>query len=438
MQDTPPDASRSKVIRWLVIAAGAGVVLLIALGLLLTRPLPPRTVVMATGAEGGAYGPIGQRYREIFARHGVRLELRATKGSLENVELLREPRSGVSVALVQSGVTSAAQAPELLSLGTLFYEPFWLFKHVEQEAHSKALRQGMRVSLGVPGSGSYKIARELVAAVGFDLSRVQVHDLSPLEAGDALVRGDLDFVGIAMAWDAPVVQRLLRHESIQPVDWPRADAHIALRPYLSKLILPRGVADLANDRPPRDLTLIAAKASLVVHRDLHPALQYLLLEAASEIHSAPGLFRKAGEFPAAEPIDLPLSEFAREYYRSGRPFLQRYLPFWLAALTARLLVLLIPVVGIAYPLFRLIPALYGWTMRRRIFRLYGELKFLEAGVGVAGASSGALSEQLDRLEERANRLHVPVAFAHLLYTLKVHISLVRQRVRSGQPGQPSA
>src|SRR5262249_22695057 len=155
--------------------------------------------------------------------------------------------------------------------------------------------------------------------------------------------------------------------------------------------------------------------------------------AASQIHATPDVFSRVGEFPAAEPIDLPLSEVARQYYRSGRPFLQRYLPFWVAALTSRLLVVLIPLVGVLYPLFRLLPALYGWGTRRRTFRLSGELKFLEAELssGATGASTSALAERLDRLEQHADRIHVPVGFVHMLYTLKAHIDLVRQRARAG-------
>jgi hypothetical protein len=225
-------------------------------------------------------------------------------------------------------------------------------------------------------------------------------------------------------------------ESIHPYEWLRADAHVALRPYLSKLVLPRGVADLPRDRPPKDLTLVATKTSLVVRRDLHPAIQYLLLEAASEVHGSPGVFSKAGEFPAAEPIDLPLSTSAREYYRSGQPFLQRHLPFWLAALASPLMIV-IPVLGLLYPLFRLVPALLQWVVHSRIFRVYNELKLLEAELDVSSdAAAAALSERLDRLEERADHLSVPKAYMHMLYTLKHHISLVRQRLRD--KGSPHA
>jgi len=435
MKDPSPSSTRSNLTRWQTIAGGAGIVLIIAFGVWLNRSLPPSTVVIATDLEGGIYSQIAQRYQQIFARHGVRLELLATNGSVENVGHLRDPRTGVSVAFVQSGVTSTAEAPELVSLGTLFYEPFWLFSRVPRPDQPRRLGEGLRISLGIPGSGTYKHGRELAAAVGIDLSRAQVRDLDAVQAGEALMRAEVDMIGMMLPLEAPIVHQLFVDGSIQAFDWLRADAHVALRPYLSKLVVPRGVVDLPRDRPAKDLTLVATKASLVVRRDLHPAIQYLLLEAISEVHGAPGVFNKAGEFPAAEPIDLPLSTFADEYYRSGQPFLQRHLPFWLAAITAPLVVL-IPVVGLLYPLFRLAPVLYRLIVEHRIFRLYRELKFLEAEweTSAPDTIAGALSERLDLLEERADHLRVPIAYTHMLYTLKHHISLVRQRVREKKPG----
>ena len=428
-----------RLTRWLWTAAGVAL-LVTALTFLFTPPMPQRTVVMATGPEGGAYAALGQKYKEILSRQNVRLELLATNGSVENIERLRNSQGGVSVAFVQGGTTSGAEAPELVSLGTLFYEPFWVFSRVQpQNLPGGRTQAGMRVSFGPAGSGTAKIAHELAAAVGLDLSRTEVLELGPVDAGERLLKGDLDLVCIVAAWDAPIVRRLLLDRSVQVRDWPRADAHVALRPYLSKLVLPRGVADLASDRPPEDVTILAAKASLVVRNDLHPALQYLLLETASEVHGGPSVFNRAGEFPAAEPDGLPLSEPVREYYRGGRPFLQRYLRFWLAALASRMLLVLIPVVGILYPLFRLLPAAYGWGMQHRIFRLYGELKVLEMEFDAgSGGPPPALDERLGRLERRADRMRVPLRFAPLLYNLKMHIGLVRARVQAEETGRTPA
>ena len=228
-----------------------------------------------------------------------------------------------------------------------------------------------------------------------------------------------------------MVRQLLSAQDIESSQRTRADAFVALYPFLSKVVLPAGVGDMVNNRPPTDVVLLAPKASLVVRKDLHPAIQYLLLEAATAIHSGPGIFRKAGQFPAAESIDLPLSSEAHRFYKAGPPFLQRHLPFWLAVLAQQLLVLLIPVLAVLYPLLRVLPAAYSWVMRRRVFTLYNELKLLEDQMLSRDAQKSAadLTARLDRLEERASRFRLPVSFRPLLYALRLHIALVRQRLR---------
>jgi TRAP-type uncharacterized transport system substrate-binding protein len=409
-------------------------VLLIAVALVVTvaliEPLPPRTIVMATGAQGGAYAEVARRYQAILARNGVRLELRESHGSVENLELLRDPKSRVSVALAQGGLTSPPKSPDVRSLGTVFYEPVWVFLRGTNLPQPGSRGFEGRGSIGQPGSGTRALAEELFAALGQDMSLIQPVDMTAAEAGEALLRGELDLAVIVSGWEAPIVRRLLTAPGITTMSATRADAQVALHPHLGKLVLPRGVGDLARDRPPGDVQLLAVKASLLVRKDLHPAIQYLLLEAAAEAHGAPGIFHRAGQFPAAEPADLPLSATALQYYRSGVPWLQRNLPFWLASIASQLLVLLIPIVGVIYPIFRLLPALFDWSMRRRIFHLYGELKFLEAEIDALGARPAGpeLHAKLEQLEQRANHMHVPQAFAHMVYTLRLHIGIVRKRI----------
>jgi len=256
----------------------------------------------------------------------------------------------------------------------------------------------------------------------------------PSEAGQKLLSGDIQAALIVQSLASPVVHDLLVADGINLASFPRADAYVALYPYLNKLVLPAGVADLAKNRPPVDTVLLAPMASLVVRDNLHPAIQYLLLEAAQQVHSRPGIFAHASQFPSPNAVDLPVSENALQYYKSGLPFLQRYLPFWLAVLVGRLLVLLIPVAGVLYPVLRLTPALYGWAMRRRIFSLYAQLKAIENDLyRPRGAPQGSprLIERLDRLEHRVNRLRVPTAYASMVYTLRSHIDLVRASLAAG-------
>jgi TRAP-type uncharacterized transport system substrate-binding protein len=396
-------------------------------------PAPPRTVVMATGPEGSAYAVFGARYRAIFARSAVDLRLVPSAGAVENLARLRDPASAVSVAFGQAGTASAEDADALAALGTVFYEPLWLFYRGLDAERAYAALRGKRLAIGPEGSGTRALALRTLALGDVDSGSADLLPLGSGEAAERLARGEIDAAVFVASWESPVVRQLLATPTVTLASFPRADAHLALNPYLSKLVLPAGVADLARNIPPADVVLVAPKASLIVRRDLHPALQYLLLNAAVEVHSPPGLFHRAGEFPAAEAIDLPLSEDARQFYRSGRPFLQRYLPFWLAVLVERLLVLLVPVVGVVYPLVRSAPALYAWTMRRRVFRLYGELKLVEIETEGrrAEVSTEALLARLDDLDERASRLRVPRGHAALAYTLRHHIRLVRERLEKG-------
>jgi hypothetical protein len=273
------------------------------------------------------------------------------------------------------------------------------------------------------------LSLRFLALNGVDQTFAELLPLSAAEASKALLQGDIDAATMVTSLDGEGVREVLASSDVNVVAMARADAYIALNPYLSKLILPAGVGNMATNRPPTDISLIALKASLIIRRDLHPGLQYLLLKAATEIHSAPDLFQRAGQFPAAERGDLPLSDEARQFYKTGPPFLQRYLPFWLAVLASRLLLLLIPVVAIAYPLLSFAPTLYSWSVMRRIFRMYGELKLIETELeSSGGTASKDVQVRLERLEQSASQLRVPVSFAQPLYHLRAHIDLVRNRV----------
>ena len=416
--------------RWFYVTAGVLIAVAFVAAVVLRQPLPPKTVVMTTGTPGSAYQAFAQRYKAILARSNVELRLMPSAGAVENLKRLNDAGSGVSVGFVQGGLTDEEHSPELMSLGTLFYEPLWLFyRGITLTARLKTLH-GRKISIGPEGSATRALALQLLALNGIDRNVAQLLPLTAAESGAALQKGDIDAAMMVASWDTPAVRQLLASSEIELASFPRAHAYVALYPFLTKLTVPAGVGNMATNRPPVSVSLIAPKASLIVRKDLHSAIQHLLLDAASEIHSGPGIFHKAGQFPATEQVDLPLSKDAIQFYKSGLPFLIRTLPFWLAALVGSWFVLLIPVVGVAYPLLRLAPAVYGWSIRRRIFSLYGELKFLdlelEAGDGHVVQD---VRTRLDRLEARANHMRVPVAFAHLLYALRIHIGLVRARLQ---------
>src|SRR5262245_33582695 len=400
----------------------------------LFNPTPPRTVGMAVDL-GGVSSERANRYREILARDGIELRLVSSQGAIESIARLRDAKSGVDIAIIPSGTTNQNQSPQLVSLGTLGYQPLWLFYRGGFSPKKENVREafaGKRISIGPEGSADHALSTEFLARVGvIDQGRTTLLSLTPQEATEKLLRGDIDAAVLLDPFESPLVRRLLAADGINLGSYARADAFVALYPYLSKVVLPAGVGDMANNRPPNDVLLVAPMASLVVRKDLHPAIQYLLLEAATQIHSGPGVFRRPGQFPAADSFDLPLSQQAVQFYKTGRPFLQRHLPFWLPVLAQQLLVVLIPVLAVLYPMLKFIPATYGWAMRRRVFRLYRELKLIEdqaSSPDVRAKGAGDLLARLDDLDERSSRYRVPVAFRPLLYALRLHISLVRQRL----------
>jgi TRAP-type uncharacterized transport system substrate-binding protein len=416
----------------LVVGLSAVVVLacLVWLILVVGRGLPPKTVVMTTGPDGSAYRAFGEKYRDLLARDGVVLELRPSRGNLENLARLDDASSGVSVGFAASGLTDTKASPAIESLGTISYDPIWIFcRGLPDEAQFGDLR-GRRLSLD-PDAG---ILPDLLRASGLEKD-VTVVPLAPAAGGEALLRGEIDCACMLTVADDPVVKKLLADERVSLMSFRRADAFVALYPYLSKVAIPRGVGSLPKDLPPQDVTLITPMASLLVRSDLHPAVQYLLLEAAEEIHSGPGALRRPGQFPAAQPEDIPLSKEARDFYKSGGSFFQRHLPFWLAVLGARLLLVLVPVLGLLYPLLRVVPPAIQYFIERRVNVLYAELRGIEARIGAE--PPGEIARDLARLEEKILRTRVPASATRDLYVLRRDASLVGARLSAaGTPAAP--
>jgi TRAP-type uncharacterized transport system substrate-binding protein len=439
LTDQPASRARSRR----RFAAGVALVaLLVSIAWLIVttgNALPPSVVVMATGPDGSAQAEFGARYREVFQRAGVDLQLLPSAGGVENVERLRDPRSDVSVAFVESGVVARRDAPDLASLGAVALEPLWMFSRDSSGTLAERLL-GKRVSIDAEGSGTRVLARRLLEVNRVDESRLTLLALPPEQGAEALVRGEVDAALMLTSWRAPAVQRLLATEGIVLQGFPRADAYVALYPVLSKVVLPMGAADLARNAPATDQQLLAVESNLVIRRKLHPALKYLFLEAAAEIHGGAEVFHRAGRYPAPGTIDLPLSSEAQTFYKSGRPFVYRYLPFWLAALAERLVIILLPLLAIILPIVNIAPKIYAYLTERRIFSLYRDLRLVEGVLEAPGPlkAPDALVASLEELSRRANHLKVPITYVQRLFIVKSHIALAREEVdrrRQAQGGE---
>lgn len=437
-------------LRELVISAGPFILLtlvLLWLAYLILDPTPPRTVVLATGTEQGAYAEFGKRYATELAKFGIKVELRTTAGAAENRRLLRDANSGVDIAFMQSGAGDAIYAVDedksgrpLLSLGNLFLEPVWIFYRTEA-AQRTASRdtldriqqiEPLSLNIGAPGSGAANLLDKLMNANKIDPARMKLQRLPPTPAVVALLGGELDALTFVSAPESAFVRMLLQTPGIQLLEFPQAEAYARRFEFLTSVTMPRGTVDL-QDVPPHDVRLVAATASMVTTDRFHPALVQLFVQAAQRIHGDSSWFGPAGEFPNGSAREFPLAKEAARYYRDGPPFLQRYLPFWVANLIDRMWVVLASIIVILIPLSRIVPPLYEFRIRSRVFRWYRQLREIEEAAALSPAKHAQLLPQLDELEHRVEKVSVPLSYAEELYALRGNIDMVRKKLQGSVP-----
>ena len=395
------------------------------------QPAPPNTLTISTGGEGGAYQRFGAVYKGALARYGVTLIETPSAGSLENLARLRDPEQRVDAAFVQGGTARIQEDDALYSLGSLYYEPLWIFY---REGLGTPMRiadlKGRRIAIGGIGSGTHHLARELLFNNQIDDKNSHLLEQGGLSLAQAFADQRLDAAFVVGPTQSAAVWTLLHTPGVKLMNLVHAEAYTRQYAYLNKLVLPRGSVDVAADLPPMDVELLAPMATLVVREDTHPALIDLLMQAMSEAHGGTGTFQRAGDFPrpvVTTGVDFPLSPEAQRYYKSGKPWLQRYLPFWAATLVDRMVVLLIPLFAVLIPVMKIAPGLYNWRIKSRIYKRYGELKFLEAELEAdpAKLSRAEWIRRLDAIERDVNHLPMPLAFSDMIYTLRTHIGLVR-------------
>ncbi len=397
------------------------------------QPAPPKRVAMSTGPLDGAYHAFALRYRAHLAEYGITLELKPSAGALENLERLKSRKDGVTLALVQGGIASAGNAPGLVTLGSMFYEPGWLFYRSGEDIDLGNRLRGKRIAIGPPGSGTRAVGLEVMRHTGLAEPPTVLSALGGLAAANALEAGEVDAVFYLAAADSPGVRRLLAAPGVRLLGTKRAEAFARRMPYMHRLTLPEGAADLARNIPPRDLDMLAVTANLVAVEEIHPVIVDLMLEAARKVHGGAGLFQRVGEFPAPRDLDLPLSPDAERFYKASPSLLRRYLPFWMVVWVNRFIVVGIPLLILAIPFVRSIPALYRWRTRRRIYRWYGELRFIENDVRRGAGDPAQWTARLDRLERQVDRLRVPNAYSSEHYVLMSHIRMVRELLARQAP-----
>ncbi|CAA2143025.1 TAXI family TRAP transporter solute-binding subunit [Hyphomicrobium sp. ghe19] len=404
------------------------------------HPPPPGTLVLSAASSGSPYYRFAERYRAIFERNGVKLDIRESTGSFANIKALQDPNSGVQAGFVQSGIASKNDTQGLESVGRINYEPVWIFYAGDKFLTRLTELKGKRILVGPAGSGTNAVALQLLTANGISSENASLLNHELPDYVDMLSRGDADAGFLILAPDAKTIERLLRTPNVHLMSLANADAYAQRFSFLTHLFLREGVVDFAADIPPKDTSLIATSAAVLVRSDTHPALVNLLAQALQEVHAQTtigpsgeqGLFQSPGRFPTQVDPEFAISDEALRVYRSGPPLMQRYVPFWVATTIDRLTLSLVVLLPILIPLLRFAPQLYDWRIRRRIIRWYGELKRLEAAAKRAANADERVKklEELDRIEATLDNLPVPLTYADQLYELRQHIDLTRRRLAS--------
>jgi TRAP transporter TAXI family solute receptor len=424
-------------LRDLLVASGPTLLAAIAVAVLAyiwVDPAPPRHLSMATGQFNSAYEEFGRQYAARLKRDDITLSLQPSLGSADNLQRLIEGKA--DIAFVQSGSTAGGQAAQagLVSLGSLFTEPVWLFLREKAGVSHLTDLKGKRINLGPEGTGVPRLFRQVLDANGIEPTELKIGALENTPATMELLAGRIDGLVFSSAPEAPLIQMLLQTPGIRLFNFTQADAYTRRLPFLTHVVLPRGIVDLGRDIPAQDYHLIAPTATLVAREDLHPALVGLLVKSAGEIHGKAGWFQQQGQFPSPKYTEIPVAREAERYYRDGPPFLQRYMRFWLANLFERLWVVAVALAALLIPLSKIVPPIYVWRVRSRVYRWYGELRKVEQELEATTpdereAAREGLLGRLDDIEDRVNHISSPLAYADALYRLRSHINFVRERVR---------
>lgn len=403
---------------------------------------PPRSLTISSGPKGSNFETIAERYSRILARNGIKLKVLPSQGSLENLQRMTDPKSHVDIALVQSGVTANTdEDDDLESLGGMFYQPLLIFYRSPKPLQRLSELSSQRIAIGPEGSGTRFLALALLKANGIEPGGVTtLTDLEGEPARTALLRKQVDAIFLTGdSASSATLRELVHTDGIRLFEFPQADAYVRRFPYLSKLTLPAGAFDLGENLPPDNMSLLAPTVELVAHSNLHPALTDLLIEAATQVHSRASLLQTAGQFPNKSVHTFPLSSEAARYYKEGdRSFIYRYLPFWLASLVSRLLIVIVPLLVVIVPSLRYLPVLYRWRINSRIHHRYGELMQLERET-LGTLSDERRKELLDRLaaiEKSVISRKMPGSHAEQVYILREHIDFVRKKL-TGDTSPPA-
>ena len=402
------------------------------LGMAYLIPAPPSHITIATSPQGEHYHILGTRYQGILSGTDIKVDLRLTDGAKENLRLLNDANSGVQIGFMQGGISNSRLAPDLISLGRLDHQIFWLFYPTGETITDLTQLRGKRIGLGAEGSGDRTVCEKILAVAGITYDNSTLVTVPSEHVINNLDSGGIDAVFRTFSPDSPIFHTLLRGPQYSLMNFSEAEALTRIFPYLVRLVLPRGAIDLQRKLPIADTTLVATTNVLMVRKGVHPAIVDLLAIAISQAHSSPGLFHKVGEFPTETDPEYPMSQGARDFYKNGPSFLNWYLPFWMTNYAQRVIAVLVAVIAIVVPVFNYVPKLFLWFIHDRIRRLYRRLRIVDNALlaGVGASEMKVLQAELESIVRAANI--VPMRSSELFFELKSHIDRTRGNFASAE------
>jgi TRAP transporter TAXI family solute receptor len=415
------------------LAAAVFILGAVSLALIYFIPSPPSTVVIATSQRGGGYEFLGQRYRAILERKGVKVELLHTGGSAANIKLLEDANSGVKIGFTQGGISNSEQAPNVMSLGRINYQPFWIFYRGTEKLDKIRQLSGASIAVGAEGSGTQVAAKQIFGLSDINPDNSRFSPLGGEPAVKALQEGTVDAAFLAYSANAPVIKSLFNDPNIQLMNLSQTEALTKILPYLVQLKLPQGVIHFGRSVPLTDVSLVGTTNAVIVRKDLHPQIIYLLLQAMVEEHKKAGLFERAEEFPTPVDSEFAVAESAVDFYKNGSSFLYRSLPFWMVTHVQRLIAVLLAGAAIAIPIFNFAPKLYQGFLQSRMRRLYRRLRVIENEMEtqLTEAQVAALQSDFDNIVRMARVL--PMRHSDLFFDFNRHIEATRTRLAKVKP-----
>jgi TRAP transporter TAXI family solute receptor len=411
---------------WPSLLGVAAVVGLFAFTLQFVEPPPPKNLSIASGQPGGGYAHFAEKYAAALRQKGLTVTVVPTNGSLENLQRLQD--GSVDVGFVQGGMAGKLPSPnDVCGLGYIYFEPLWVFYPKDKPFRSLRDLQGKRLSIGMIGSGTHALSTELLAWNGVTPENSTFREKSVNDEITALRTSQLDALFFVGSPESDVLRELTSMPGVSIHSFADSYTYVRNFSFLAGVRIPAGIFDMAQNRPPTDVVLLAPTAMLASRNTLHSSLVILLLRTAEELHGGHGLLYDAKMFPHIHAMELSIHPNADRYFKSGPPFLQRYLPYQIASYLDRTKIMFLPLLTLV-PLIRLAPVTYSWSIRRRIWRWYRNLFELEADLRRDTCSTEELIHRLNELEGRVLRQEVPPAFAAELYTLRFHLTLTREQL----------